>query len=230
MRMPVALARPVARRQVHEIDAEIGEPAGVARAAAARARREARRTAADSPSLCASARRRHRSSAWHSSRRASDVNLTRPATGDASRFRRLTSCTTGTRARLCRPGRSAARSGTLLTRDPETRGQAHPRRRPLLDPIRMSPGVRRGFRAAGVHQTRSCCMTRAEHFGARSILLPDRGPFAVLQRVKHFNNAMLTFRRPSKATLAHSVPSLAAITLLRLGPWFVRRGLDRMKA
>ena len=30
VRMPVALARPVARRQAHEIDAEIGKPAGVA--------------------------------------------------------------------------------------------------------------------------------------------------------------------------------------------------------
>src|SRR5262249_48299759 len=31
MRMPVALARPIARRQAHEIDAEIREPAGIAK-------------------------------------------------------------------------------------------------------------------------------------------------------------------------------------------------------
>jgi hypothetical protein len=30
VRMPVALARPIARRQAHEIDPEISEPAGVA--------------------------------------------------------------------------------------------------------------------------------------------------------------------------------------------------------
>src|SRR5262245_35029740 len=32
VRMPVALARPIARRQAHKIDAEVSEPAGVAQA------------------------------------------------------------------------------------------------------------------------------------------------------------------------------------------------------
>ena len=34
VRMPVALARPIARRQAHQIDAEIGQPAGIAEALA----------------------------------------------------------------------------------------------------------------------------------------------------------------------------------------------------
>jgi hypothetical protein len=64
VRMPVALARPIARWQLHEIDPEIRQPAGVAQPlpyAFGTGRVKLRRIA---PYLCVPARRRCRSWAW----------------------------------------------------------------------------------------------------------------------------------------------------------------------